>query len=138
MYESTRSYLSRFSGIILFVLALIIVGILVFLTARSAQDDAGITSDETTSIVSDINDSAVFGTINSENGVVTVPNSAVTQANTGANADTTLDFNGNSEALPSTGAQEVILSAVGVSLVCLGVLGLVNSRRDLSSKLLDF
>lgn len=37
--ENTRSYASRFSGLILFILSLGVVGVLVFMTIRSARDN---------------------------------------------------------------------------------------------------
>ena len=37
--ENTRSYLSRFSGLLLFLLTLLVVGVLVVLTIRAASDD---------------------------------------------------------------------------------------------------
>lgn len=41
MYNEQQSVFARFSGFFLFLIALGVVGVLVFLTVRSAQDDSG-------------------------------------------------------------------------------------------------
>lgn len=113
--ENTRSILSRFSGLALFLLAVVVVGLLVFFTVRTADDDA--TSEDTGVTSSEQTREPARPDIDSE------PSVTGDQTGTGSVAADT------DEDLPNTGPEDAILPALGIALVAWQIAAYRQSRR---------
>jgi len=150
MYDESQSFIARFSGFFLFLIALLVVGFLVFLTVRSAQDTDGdgelaVTTSEAVvsedgSIQSD-SDQNQSATVNSETqasddeGVVATPDDDIgltTDDNTVAAAsdsDTDGSVASDTAELANTGGDEADLPNTGPaeSALTVAVLGLIGA-----------
>lgn len=120
--DNTRSYLSRFSGLGLFILALLVVGALVWLTVRSADDNTATNgADEQTTQQDEPTDATPFDENDTtdertdDESVVDEDENA-DQDDTGAVAGGQ-DENGDTDGtLPNTGPESVVASAALLSL----------------------
>ncbi|MDX1765958.1 MAG: hypothetical protein R3313_03325 [Candidatus Saccharimonadales bacterium] len=166
MYDESQSFIARFSGFFLFLIALLVVGFLVFLTVRSAQDNDGegdlaVTTSETTvaedGTVQSTDDNAVAANTQAEQasddeGVVAAPDDEVglTSASSEGSSDSTVAadegtvagdaqelVNTGGEDLPNTGPAETLLAVI--VLAVLGSLGYsyFRSQREFAHSLLD-
>lgn len=122
--ENTRSYMSRFSGLGLFILAVAVVGLLVWLTVRSADN----------------NDTAVTGTDTEQQAEADANGTDQTPATNGFDdEDEATDGNDGDEVvagnrddvaadnLPETGAESVLLPALALGAVTWAV---AENRRS--------
>lgn len=122
--ENTRSLLSRFSGLVFFIIALAVVGLLVFFTVRSTEDD---TSDDSGMTSSQQSDQVALPNLDSEPRVVVVDGN---QSASGG------EVAGSSDSgLPNTGPQDAILPALAIALVTWQFSAYIKSRREVQSSL---
>lgn len=152
--QNTR-FLSRFGGLIFFILALMVVGLLVFLTVKSARDNDQVTDKGGTS-VSSTDTSKSPNTNESTNNIAeNSPNIADTNNNTtgevfsdqtlnGTSAnqvesqeDNSVALSDNANDLPGTGPETDALAFVAVVVLSYFFVNYLNSKRDLRSKLMS-
>jgi hypothetical protein len=115
--ENARSYASRLSGFAIFLIALAIVGVLVYLTVNSASDD-DVAIEESAATVIDETEGVVT-TDDGEGAVATTETNQDDETETVAAGDTTgtvaaAESTGN---LPSTGPESALLSVLGLAAV---------------------
>ncbi|HEX9679777.1 MAG TPA: hypothetical protein VGA08_04125 [Candidatus Saccharimonadales bacterium] len=115
--DNARSTLSRFSGFVLFIIALAIVGALIILTVRSADDDTGVVETD------DISEIAQTTTSDDQTAADEPPeDEQAANSNNGTVQD---------EDLPNTGPESVLLAAIGIAAVSYGSLKLRESKTQL-------
>lgn len=143
--ENTRSYISRFSGLILFLLSLGVVGLLVFFTIRSARDNDQPNTQNTSSTTSQNTDETQDNADTaSEPDPETAPAPTVTEepaANDDENPDEnesasdddtengTVAAETSSDNLPNTGPESVVISAVALAVLAGTIKSYLQSRR---------
>lgn len=140
---NARSYATRFSGLILFLLSLGVVGLLVFLTIRSARDeDAAVTqntsstSTEQERAQSAEDDATQTPAAEAETEPEPAPTTppAVTSPTPAATSPTPSVGQvaaANTNALPNTGAESAVLAALGLGVLTVASASYWQSRRDL-------
>lgn len=118
--ENTRSYLSRFSGLGLFLLALAVVGVLVWLTVRSANDEGGeVATNNGAETEQTEPDATPFGTGDGEaedgreDGAATNGNDNDGET-LAENESPRAETNGS---LPNTGPESAIMGTVGLAAI---------------------
>lgn len=121
--QNTRSLLGRFSGLALFLAALVLVGLLVVLTVNSDDDtapDNGMTSSDSTG----------------QDEPVAIPDlDSEPQVSQDTTADDTADSGqvaGSQDGLPNTGPEDAILPALGIGWLVWQGSAYVRSRRLLT------
>lgn len=141
--ENTRSYVSRFSGLGLFLLALLVVSVLVWLTIRSASDDNNNqAANNTADTEQTAGDNQVAGNDQAQSGEAdgddeTAGSTANSDDNLAADDDesgSTLGVNGevvNGGNLPNTGPESVLISAVGLMALAGAATAYRRSANDL-------
>jgi cytoskeletal protein RodZ len=150
--QNARAYGARLSGLLFFLLALFIVGMLVYLTVRSAQDNqttvttngpeaAQQAADEQGQVAGD---AEAEQSASDDEGVVS-PEAATTTAETTpataspvASSDEAEDTNSvaaatTDDALPSTGPESVIFDAVGLAVLAGALVSLKRSQNMLQA-----
>jgi cytoskeletal protein RodZ len=141
--ENARSYGSRFSGLGLFLLALLVVGVLVFLTIRSARDnsqDNVVDSGEGTTQVDETSKpefTIVAGQNSTEDkdGVVVTSddnsNSTVAVTEPSTSETGTVAASTDDSDLPNTGPKDVMFAVLGLSLLSAALVGYTQSKQRL-------
>ena len=129
--QNARSYLGRFSGLALFLIALLVVGLLVIFTVRSANDDNGTVSTEDGATTSQSEDSEE-GSGNDQ--PVSVPDLDSTPAVRGGS-----DEGGQSgrvvsseDGLPNTGPEDALIPAFVLGVLIFQGINWRQSRRQLA------
>ena len=165
MDNSTRSAISRFSGLLLFLLTLLVVGVLIVLTIRAARDNNSQVSTDTVAVSGDASEGEDFlidaeaEADNDTSGGITVDvsnesettNGVVSVADDEQSSSTTIasvDAESSSEASDSdavvAGASTTSAqlpeagageNALGAIFVTIAILAFVNSRKELRSSL---
>ena len=115
--QNARSYFGRFSGLALFLLAILVVGLLVALTIKSANDNDSSTDDGMTSSES------------TEQEPVALPDLDSTPAVT--NTDDSTAVAGDEDGLPNTGPADALVPAAVLGLLAWQAANYLSSRQDL-------
>lgn len=151
--ENTRSYLSRFSGLILFLVSLAVVGLLVFFTIRSARDNDQQTAQNTSSTTSENTDETEDNTDTTpqqnpdtapaptvaeepaadedEGQDETEPNSDETATDDETESGTVAAETSNDN-LPNTGPESVFIGSLALAVLTGTIKSYLQSRRLLN------
>lgn len=130
--DNTRSLASRFSGLLLFLMSLVVVGVLVYLTINSARDDDANTETSTTQTQRE--DEAVA---DEDNAAETTGGQTSSTSDDGANqvagsTDTpdNLATTGGDD-LPNTGPESAVFATIGLVGLAYAGNAYLDSRRQL-------
>lgn len=127
--ENARSLASRFSGLLLFLLSLAVVGVLVYLTIRSADDNNGTDGQTADQTENQAEDNAV--TTNSEeqtSSTATAGEDEDELANTGGG---NVAGQTDGDDLPNTGPESTLAGAVALGALAWAGNAYIDSRRHL-------
>jgi hypothetical protein len=122
--DNARSIASRFSGLLLFVLSLAVVGVLVFLTIRSARDQDQNTADQT---AAPTESQAEENAVTDDNGRTGGDTSSAGSDN---GAEVAADIDGN---LPDTGPESAVLAVLALGALAYAGNLYFDSRHQLKS-----
>lgn len=130
--DNARSLASRFSGFLLFVMSLLVVGVLVYLTIRSASDENG--DNQTTTTQTENGEAAEDDGVSDEASSDTQTSSTNdTSANEVAGSTDQLASTGGSDDLPNTGPESAAATAVALFAVAYAGNAYIDSRRRLKA-----
>jgi len=122
--ENARSLASRFSGLLLFLLSLAVVGVLVYLTVRSARDQEA-ADNQTATTQTDAP---------AEETPVTDANEAATDdASSAADDDSGQVAGRDDSGLPNTGPESAIAASVALGGLAFALNTYLDSRRRLKA-----
>jgi len=111
-----RTYGSRFSGFVMFVLGIVLIGVLVFLTFRSSNQDEGFVDEGAT-----VSDSSFVldgeGTLPSDETSTTDDLTIVGSNTSSSDGQVAASVDSNSDALPNTGPGQTLLTIAILSLL---------------------
>ena len=129
--QNARSYLGRFSGLALFLIALLVVGLLVIFTVRSANDDNGTvtTEDGTPTSQSDGSEED-----NQDDQPVAVPDLDSTPAVSGSSGEDGRVAS-SEDGLPNTGPEDALIPAFVLGILIFQGINWRQSRRQLAQAL---
>ena len=114
--NSMRTYGSRFSGFVMFVLGIVLIGVLVFLTFRSSNQDEGFVDEGAT-----VSDSSFVldgeGALPSDETSTTDDLTIVGSNTSSSDGQVAASVDSNSDALPNTGPGQTLLTIAILSLL---------------------
>lgn len=114
--NSMRTYGSRFSGLVMFVLGVVLIGMLVFLTFRSSNQDEGFVDEGAT-----VSDSSFVldgeGALPSDETSTTDDLTIVGSIASNSDGQVAANVDSNSDVLPNTGPGQTLLIIAILSLL---------------------
>ncbi|HEX9594985.1 MAG TPA: hypothetical protein VF996_02565 [Candidatus Saccharimonadales bacterium] len=128
--QNARSYFGRLSGLALFLLALLVVGLLIVFTIRSANDDSGtVATEDGAAATEESNDSELVAIPDLDSEPQVADDDATeSPAETGESGRVASDEDG----LPNTGPEEAVIPAAVIGLMVWQIINWRDSRRELA------
>jgi hypothetical protein len=127
--ENARSFASRFSGLLLFLLSLAVVGLLVYLTINSARDQEAADNQVATQSENQANDEPAAANGSQTAASDSTPDRS-TSTDDGANGAVAAETD---DGLPNTGPESTLFGAIGLAVLAYAANSFVQSKRRLQA-----